>query len=68
MGHYVPHTDAEIAEMLTFLGMSSLEELFATVPQALRLAAGLDLGRASVLPVEVRAARAWVRFSAEARS
>jgi hypothetical protein len=26
------------------------------------LAAGLDLGRASVLPVEVRAANAWVRF------
>ena len=43
MGHYVPHTDAEIAEMLTFLGMSSLEELFATVPDALRLAGGLDL-------------------------
>jgi len=31
------------------------------------LAAGVDLGRASVLPVEVRAARAWVRFSADAR-
>ena len=29
------------------------------------LAAGLDLGRASVLPVDVRAAGAWVRFSAE---
>jgi glycine dehydrogenase subunit 1 len=43
MGHYVPHTDAEIAEMLTFLGMSSLDELFATVPEALRLAGGLDL-------------------------
>jgi glycine dehydrogenase subunit 1 len=43
MGHYVPHTDAEIAEMLTFLGMSSVDELFATVPEALRLAGGLDL-------------------------
>ncbi|TMK88943.1 MAG: aminomethyl-transferring glycine dehydrogenase subunit GcvPA [Actinobacteria bacterium] len=43
MGHYVPHTDAEIAEMLTFLGMSSLDELFATVPEALRLAGGLEL-------------------------
>jgi hypothetical protein len=31
------------------------------------LAAGLDLGRASVLPVEVRATKAWVRFSAEAQ-
>src|SRR4051795_11235428 len=43
MGHYVPHTDAEIAEMLAFLGMSSLDELFATVPEALRLAGGLDV-------------------------
>src|SRR3954471_15112919 len=43
MGHYVPHTDAEIAEMLTFLGMSSLDELFVAVPEALRLASGLDL-------------------------
>src|SRR6266571_842754 len=29
--------------MLTFLGMSSIDELFATVPAALRLAGGLDL-------------------------
>jgi glycine dehydrogenase subunit 1 len=43
MGHYVPHTDAEIDEMLTFLGLSSLDELFATVPEALRLAGGLDM-------------------------
>jgi len=43
VGHYVPHTDAEIVEMLTFLGMSSLDELFATVPEALRLAGGLDV-------------------------
>jgi glycine dehydrogenase subunit 1 len=41
--HYVPHTDAEIAEMLTFLGMSSLDELFAAVPEALRVAGGLDV-------------------------
>jgi glycine cleavage system P protein (glycine dehydrogenase) subunit 1 len=41
--HYVPHTDAEIREMLAFLGLSSLEELFASVPAALRLAGGLDL-------------------------
>ena len=43
MGHYVPHTDAEIGQMLTFLGMSSLDELFATVPDALRVAGGLDI-------------------------
>ena len=43
MGHYVPHTDAEIAEMLEFMGLSSLDELFDAVPEALRLAGGLDL-------------------------
>lgn len=42
MGHYVPHTDAEIEVMLASLGLSSLEELFSTVPEALRLAAGDD--------------------------
>src|SRR4051795_9685893 len=43
MGHYVPHTDAEIAGMLEFMGLSSLDELFSAVPEALRLAGGLDL-------------------------
>ena len=44
MGHYVPHTDAELAEMLAFIGLSSLDELFDAVPAGLRLAAGdLDL-------------------------
>ncbi|HEX4541343.1 MAG TPA: aminomethyl-transferring glycine dehydrogenase subunit GcvPA [Acidimicrobiales bacterium] len=41
--HYVPHTDAEIEAMLAALGLTSVEELFASVPQALRLAGGLDL-------------------------
>jgi len=43
VGHYVPHTDAEIDVMLSALGLTSVEELFASVPQALRLAGGLDL-------------------------
>ena len=43
MGHYVPHTDDEIEAMLGFIGVSSLDELFAAVPEALRLAGGLDL-------------------------
>jgi glycine dehydrogenase subunit 1 len=40
---YTPHTDAEVASMLEFLGLGSLDELFAAVPEALRLTAGLDL-------------------------
>jgi glycine dehydrogenase subunit 1 len=43
LGHYVPHTDAEFEQMLAFLGLSSLDELFEAVPAALRLASGLDL-------------------------
>jgi glycine dehydrogenase subunit 1 len=43
MADYLPHTPDETAEMLKFLGMSSLEDLFAHVPAALRLAAGLEL-------------------------
>ncbi|MFP5317638.1 MAG: aminomethyl-transferring glycine dehydrogenase subunit GcvPA [Acidimicrobiia bacterium] len=43
MGHYVPHTDAEVADMLASLGLASVDELFAAVPEALRLAGGLDL-------------------------
>jgi glycine dehydrogenase subunit 1 len=40
---YVPHTAAEIAAMLADLGLSSRDDLFAVVPEALRLAGGLDL-------------------------
>ena len=40
---FVPHTDGEIAEMLGFLGLSSLDDLFAVVPAAIRLAGGLEL-------------------------
>jgi glycine dehydrogenase subunit 1 len=43
VGHFVPHTDAEMAEMLASIGLSSLDQLFAAVPAALRLASGLDL-------------------------
>jgi glycine dehydrogenase subunit 1 len=43
MSGYSPHTDAEVASMLGFLGLSSLDDLFDVVPEALRLAGGLDL-------------------------
>jgi glycine dehydrogenase subunit 1 len=43
MAGYSPHTDAEVASMLEFLGLSSLDDLFDVVPVALRLAGGLDL-------------------------
>jgi glycine dehydrogenase subunit 1 len=43
MAGYAPHTEADVASMLEFLGLSSLDDLFSAVPAALRLAGGLDL-------------------------
>ncbi|HUV57455.1 MAG TPA: aminomethyl-transferring glycine dehydrogenase subunit GcvPA [Acidimicrobiales bacterium] len=43
MADYMPHTPEEIAEMLAFLGMDSIEQLFAHIPAAVRLSNGLDL-------------------------
>ena len=43
MGHYVPHTDAEIEQMLADIGLDSLDQLFEVVPEALRLAGGLAM-------------------------
>jgi glycine dehydrogenase subunit 1 len=43
LGHYVPHTDADIERMLADIGLSSLDDLFDSVPEALRLAGGLDI-------------------------
>jgi len=40
---YTPHTEAEIDSMLEFLGLESIDELFAAVPLALRLAGGTGL-------------------------
>jgi glycine dehydrogenase subunit 1 len=34
--HYCPHTPAEISEMLAAIGVSSVEQLFAPIPTALR--------------------------------
>ncbi len=50
MGTYIPHTETEIAEMLAFLGLSSLDELFAAVPAALRLQRDLELAEGAEEP------------------
>jgi glycine dehydrogenase subunit 1 len=44
MAGYWPHTDDEIGEMLDFLGLATLEDLFAAIPGALRLQHPLGLG------------------------
>lgn len=43
MKTYVPHTEAERNEMLASLGLSSLDDLYRDVPEALRLKNGLNL-------------------------
>ncbi len=43
MGDYLPHTDDELATMLAFLGLDTIDELFSAVPAALRVAGGLSL-------------------------
>ena len=40
---YIPHTDAEIAKMLDTIGVSGVESLFDSVPDALQLGTSLDL-------------------------
>ncbi|HWD52230.1 MAG TPA: hypothetical protein VG412_07505, partial [Acidimicrobiales bacterium] len=43
MGTYIPHTEDEIASMLDFLGLATIDELFNEVPEALKLQRGLEL-------------------------
>ena len=40
---YTPHTAADIREMLDVLGLASVDDLFRTLPAAVRPQAGLDL-------------------------
>jgi glycine dehydrogenase subunit 1 len=47
---YVPHTDAEIAEMLRVVGKKSLDELFATIPPEARFERQLALEPALAEP------------------
>jgi len=47
---YVPHTEAEVTEMLGVVGRSSLDELFATIPEAARFQRELALEPALAEP------------------
>ncbi len=67
MATFIPHTDEEVDGMLAFLGLGSVEELFAAVPAALRLAAGLDIPDGVTEP-DVLAAMAGLGERNRARS
>jgi glycine dehydrogenase subunit 1 len=43
VGTYIPHTDEEVASMLAFLGLSDVDELFAAVPEAVKLQRALEV-------------------------
>ena len=58
MADYLPHTDEDLAEMLGFLGLDSLDQLFTAVPAALRLAGGLGLAEGIPEPDALARARA----------
>ncbi len=40
---YLPHTDGDIVRMLTSIGVSSIDDLFTSIPEALRLQDELNL-------------------------
>lgn len=61
MADYLPHTSDEVDEMLSFLGMDSLDQLFAHIPAAVRLSQGLDLPDGMSEP---DVAEVFARFSA----
>ena len=43
MASYIPHTAEDVEEMLLALGLTSVDALFADIPEHLRLPGGLDL-------------------------
>ncbi len=45
MPTYTPHTEDEISDMLAFLGLASLDQLFEAVPEAIRLVGELAIPR-----------------------
>ena len=47
---YLPHTSEDIDEMLHAIGVSSIDELFASIPSALRLTRPLNLAPAQAEP------------------
>lgn len=64
MADFVPHTPAEVAEMLAFVGAATMDDLFAAVPAALRLAGGLDLPAGASEPDVAVAMEALARANA----
>ena len=43
MGSYIPNTGKEQLEMLKSMGYSSMDDLFAAIPDDMKLKDGLDL-------------------------
>jgi glycine dehydrogenase subunit 1 len=65
MADYLPHTPEEVEGMLSFLGLESLDQLFAHIPAAVRLSGGLDLAEGLSEP---DVAAQFTRFTAANRA
>jgi len=63
---FIPHTEAEVQQMLQAIGASSLEELFASVPEKLHLERPLDLPAAASEAVVLRELSALAERNAHA--
>lgn len=44
---YIPNTEADRKEMLDFLGLNSVEELFSDIPEKARFKRELDIPKSS---------------------
>ena len=63
MFKFFPHTDNDIQEMLKVIGVNSLDELYAEVPEELKLKRELDIPEAQS-ELEVR--KEFQRFASPA--
>ncbi len=54
---YLPHTEGEIAEMLSAAGLRSVDELFSSIPEPVRTKRPLELGDALDEPTLMRHVR-----------
>ena len=47
----LPHTDAEVRDMLASIGVGKIEDLFSSIPESMRSKSGLSLGNGMSEPV-----------------
>ncbi len=61
MPNYIPHSDDEIQQMLSFIGLNNVDELFNMIPDALKVKGELNLGRAMSEPDIAKTFRSFAK-------